>query len=119
MTEPRVIDFVHRIAVNAKLEPECLVAALVYLERMMKVRGPFLAGAHSQCLTAVHRFVLRGQIADPRFVLCHWNWRPVLLSVLLLGSKVWDDLRSVSAPLHRQHPTSLPSHYAFPLLTTA
>ena len=61
-----VYDFVRNLFVKAELSSECSVVCLIYVERLM------------------HHGVL----------LLAENWRPIMLSGLLLASKVWQDLSS-------------------------
>ena len=58
----------------AQFSPECNIIALVYVNRLMALSGLML---HSK------------------------NWRPILLSALLLAQKVWDDkcLANIDFPI--------------------
>ena len=66
-----VHNFIDKIFTQAQLEPECLIVALVYLERLLKMS--------------------RSEI-----ILGFQNWRPIVVSCLFLASKVWDDLSMIN-----------------------
>lgn len=62
-----ISSFIQKISVQAMLSSECIVICLIYIERLMRE-------------------------VDLR--LCKENWRPVVLTALLLASKVWEDVSS-------------------------
>lgn len=66
-TVDALFRFMQPVYTKAKMEPECIIIAYVYVERLLKMTRS--------------RLVLRGR-----------NWRPILLSCMILASKVWDDL---------------------------
>lgn len=65
-----ISSFLQRISVHAMLSSECIVICLIYIERLM-------------------------QAIDLR--LRKENWRPIVLTALLLASKVWEDVSSWTA----------------------
>lgn len=70
--KPPTIDdishFIRRFYVKAMLSSECIIICLIYVERLMATTMNVL--------------------------LCYENWRPVVLTALLLASKVWEDIPS-------------------------
>jgi len=62
-----IVDFVTHVFQKGKLEPECLITSLVYIERLMR---------HS-----------RGRVRPHPT-----NWKSVLFSALVLASKMLDDM---------------------------
>jgi len=78
-------DFFMTVFKKSQMESECIIIALIYCERLVKV-------------------------TKGRFCIRHDNWRPVLFASMILASKVWDDLSmwnvdfsqvSVDFDLHR------------------
>jgi len=62
-----VAVFIKRVFQNAQMVEECIIMSLVYLERLLKAKkGKLMLHAR--------------------------NWQPIVLSCMVLASKVWDDL---------------------------
>jgi hypothetical protein len=61
--------FMRTIFLRAQIEDECVIMSLIYLERLLKVSGLILSAT---------------------------TWRSIMLSSMIMASKVWDDLRCVS-----------------------
>jgi hypothetical protein len=53
------------IFLRAQIEDECVIMSLIYLERLLKVSG---------------------------LILSPTSWRSIMLSSMIMASKVWDDL---------------------------
>ncbi|CAN0430124.1 unnamed protein product, partial [Phaeothamnion confervicola] len=60
----KIYSFIHSIFRAARFSPECNIIALVYINRV---------------------------IARTQLPLHDRNWRPIVLAVLILAQKVWDD----------------------------
>mmetsp|Transcript_14804 Transcript_14804/g.22297 ORF Transcript_14804/g.22297 Transcript_14804/m.22297 type:complete len:471 (+) Transcript_14804:120-1532(+) len=67
-----VYSFLHSLYVNAQVEHECLLIMLVYIERALHGNN-----AKRLCLTKS-------------------NWKAVLLTAIMLASKVWDDFSMIN-----------------------
>jgi hypothetical protein len=65
--EDNIYNFFSIIFRTAQLESECIIIALIYMERLLKE-------------------------TNDRFVVNHCNWRSVVFICLVVASKVWDDL---------------------------
>uniref|UniRef100_A0A6U3CS23 Uncharacterized protein n=1 Tax=Entomoneis paludosa TaxID=265537 RepID=A0A6U3CS23_9STRA len=66
-TEREIYDFAHRLFKTVQLSSECSIVCLIYVERLMEEgKVPLLAN----------------------------TWRPIVMTGLLLASKVWQDLSS-------------------------
>ena len=66
-TEREIYDFAHRLFKTVQLSSECSIVCLIYVERLMEQgKVPLLAN----------------------------TWRPIVMTGLLLASKVWQDLSS-------------------------
>jgi hypothetical protein len=57
------------VFLRAQIEDECVIMSLIYLERLLKVSG---------------------------LILSPTTWRSIMLSSIVMASKVWDDLRCSS-----------------------
>lgn len=66
-TREAIFSFLKDVYVKAQMEKECILMSFVYLERLLKAT--------------------RGQLS-----LNESNWKGVVLSTMILASKVWDDL---------------------------
>ncbi|GBG28180.1 Cyclin-Y-like protein 1 [Hondaea fermentalgiana] len=66
-TRNAIFAFIQNVYLRAQMEKECILMSFVYLERLLKAT--------------------RGQLA-----LNESNWKGVVLSTMILASKVWDDL---------------------------
>eukprot|EP00602_Paraphysomonas_sp_CaronLab_P005163 CAMPEP_0185035926 /NCGR_PEP_ID=MMETSP1103-20130426/28080_1 /TAXON_ID=36769 /ORGANISM="Paraphysomonas bandaiensis, Strain Caron Lab Isolate" /LENGTH=463 /DNA_ID=CAMNT_0027573231 /DNA_START=107 /DNA_END=1498 /DNA_ORIENTATION=+ len=65
-------EFAHKICFNAQMEYECMVVALVYIQRMVTV-------------------------SDGGFYITPSNWKGTALSCMMMASKVWDDFAMLNA----------------------
>jgi len=63
----RVVKFFENAFNRSKMESECIIMTLIYVERLVKV-------------------------TKGRFCIRYDNWRPAVFSCMVLSSKVWDDL---------------------------
>jgi hypothetical protein len=76
-TVERIYSFIRHLFVEAELSSECSVVCLVYVERLMERTGVEL-------------------LAN--------NWRPIVMTCMLLASKVWQDLSSWNIEFARIYP---------------
>lgn len=70
--ESRIYHFCKRVVEKCKLNAECVIISLIYIERLMEITSIKLS--------------LR-------------NWIPILLVSLLISSKVWDDISTFNGDL--------------------
>lgn len=69
-------DFIEYIYTQSQMEKECLLIALLYMERILFYEEP------SPCFNT--------------FYLTSLNWRAFISSALLVSSKMWDDFSMVN-----------------------
>jgi hypothetical protein len=62
-----IADFYRDVFTQAQMESDCIIMSLIYVERLVKNTGGLLRPRRS-------------------------NWRSLLISCLIMASKVWDDL---------------------------
>lgn len=65
-------EFIHFIFTQSQMEKECLIIALLYIERVLFSSPP------------------------PTFYLTSLNWRAFVMCALLVASKMWDDFSMVN-----------------------
>ena len=63
-TEEEIYYYCKYVLLSSKMEKEIPLMALVYIERLMTSTGTLLN---------------------------HWNWKRLIMTVLIIASKVWDD----------------------------
>lgn len=66
-----ITNFIHEICFETQMEYECMVVTLVYIERMIK-------------------------FSNGTFTLTDTNWKGVVLSGMMMASKVWDDFAMIN-----------------------
>ena len=75
----QVLEFYSYVHKTAQLEKDCVVMSLFYIERLLAESA--------------------GELR-----ICRTNWRSILLSGMILSSKVWDDLSMWSSDFARVRP---------------
>jgi hypothetical protein len=73
-------DYIHFIFTQSQMEKECLIIALLYIERVLFSVSS--SSFHSSTFT---------------FYLTSLNWRSFIMSALLVSSKTWDDFSMVNS----------------------
>jgi hypothetical protein len=81
-TLEEVTKFYRHVFGRAKMEADCIIMTLIYLERLIKTSGGALRPRPS-------------------------NWRSLLFSCMVLSSKVWDDMSMWNADFSQTSPTGI------------
>jgi len=75
-----IAQFFSNIYKNSQMENDCIIMSLIYIERLLKATN--------------------GQIQ-----IRHYNWKSILLSAMVMASKVWDDLSMWNADFSQVCPS--------------